>query len=232
VKVYVINLENRVDRWQQVLEQLDKIGFDVDRIDAVKSDLIDSKVATFASPSVIAIWKSHQKAMTEFLKSEAAHALILEDDFYLKTDLKFLLSRIYYSEEVDFIQLGYLYTSPMQFLSVKIMNMINTFLRLAEVATHIRFMPAARLRSKKLVTENHEVPFHLIPNDIRAGAHAYLVSRKFAQSMQLFNSPTYLSTDGLYMALGWNRTFRMYRTRKNYVRQSNSISSVYFRTMN
>jgi hypothetical protein len=112
------------------------------------------------------------------------------------------------------------------------MNLINVFLRFIELTTHLRILRSSKFTGKKLINENHNLPFNLVPYDIRAGAHAYLVSQKFAQSMQLLNSPPFLSTDGLYMALSWNRAFKMYRTRVNFVRQSNSKSSVESRTIN
>lgn len=232
MKVYVINLKKRTDRWQHVLNEKDKVGLDLCRVDAVSSDAIESIEAAYASSSVVAIWKSHQKAMSEFLKTNDDFAIILEDDFKLKANIKSILDDILFSKDIDFIQFGYLYTSPMQFLSVKTMNLINIFLRFINRATHLRILRSLKFTDKKLIHENHNLPFNLVPYDIRAGAHAYLVSQKFAQSMQLLNSPPCLSTDGLYMALSWNRAFKMYRTRMNFVRQSNSQSSVESRTIN
>jgi hypothetical protein len=83
------------------------------------------------------------------------------------------------------------------------------------------------LGAKFLIQEQKNVPFKFIKNDIRAGAHAYFVSKNFAMSMQEINSsPTFLSADQLYMSLGEMRTFNMVRLRKSQINQDSSPSSV------
>jgi GR25 family glycosyltransferase involved in LPS biosynthesis len=225
-------MRSRADRWQEVLKQRNKIDFEIVRIFAVEHDLIDAKTEVFATLPIISIWKSHQTAMQHFLKSKDSHAIILEDDFNLSDNLNLLLKQINLSEDMDFVQLGYLYTSPVQYFSVKTMNFINSILRLLGLLAKLNFIGARFLQDKKLIQDNKNLPFILVPNDIRAGAHAYVISRRFALASQCFNSPVHLSTDGLYMALGWTRTFRMYRMRKNFIKQSKLFSSVTDRTLN
>jgi hypothetical protein len=70
------------------------------------------------------------------------------------------------------------------------------------------------------------VPRKIVMNDIRAGGQAYFVSRNFASAAQSMNTPVFLSTDGLFMALGVSRNFKMARLRRMWISQTNSPSSV------
>lgn len=225
-------MRSRADRWQEVLKQGNKIDLEIVRVIALEHDLIEAKTEVFATLPIVSIWKSHQKAMQLFLKSKDSHAIIFEDDFNLTKNLNFLIKQICLVADMDFVQLGYLYTSPMQYLSVKTINFTNSILRLLGLLARLNFIGVRFLRDKKLIQDNKNLPFILVPNDIRAGAHAYVISRRFATAAQFFNFPVHLSTDGLYMALGWTRTFKMYRVRKNFIYQTKSPSSVTHRSVN
>ena len=232
MRVYVINMENRTDRWEEVLGQEAKIGFSFTRIVVESRANVNLSIEKFSTLSVVSTWNSHMKAMKCFLATEDSHAIIFEDDFVLKSSLKDLCAKINFDNDVDFIQLGFLHTSPTQFLSIKLVNFFNVILRLTGYLANFCPTIFQGLTRKKLVRDNFNIPFNLIPNDIRAGAHAYIISRRFASSVQQFNSPTFLSADGAFMAIGWMRSFRMYRLRRNLIKQSNSISSVTDRTIN
>jgi hypothetical protein len=79
---------------------------------------------------------------------------------------------------------------------------------------------------RRIVQEQENVPWGVVPNHIRPGGQSYIVSRRFASAALSMNTPTFNTTDAFYMSLGDVRTFRMYRMRKNLIKQSNSPSSV------
>jgi GR25 family glycosyltransferase involved in LPS biosynthesis len=232
MEAYVINMESRADRWRGVLDQSSLLGIPFLRIPAEPHGLINWSQERFAPAGVISTWKSHQKAMRTFLESVDSHGLILEDDFVASCNLAELIEKSIFDSNVDFVQLGFLYTSPQQFLAVKFANFLNNAFRLIGLVANLLRFKFPTLANKTVLLETASIPYGLIPNDIRAGGHAYIVSRKFASAAQELNTPVFLSTDGVYMSLGWMRAFRMYRVRLNKVRQSNSQSSVEGRTIN
>ena len=79
--VFVINLDRSRDRWQLIRENLDRIGLEASRIDAVDGlTLPDDPSTRLLGAGTVACALSHYKAMDAFLKCDAPAALILEDD--------------------------------------------------------------------------------------------------------------------------------------------------------
>jgi hypothetical protein len=83
-----------------------------------------------------------------------------------------------------------------------------------------------RFGNRLLVKEQSGLGWNIVPNNVRAGGQAYVVSRRFAEASQHMNAPAFISTDGMYMALGDVRSFRMFRFRKSIIDQTNSVTSV------
>jgi hypothetical protein len=99
-------------------------------------------------------------------------------------------------------------------------------LKCLELVSDIPLLRRQKFFSRLLIREQRGIPFDFVLNDIRAGAHCYLINRKFAEFALGINTPIFLSTDLLYMSLGHMRSLNMSRVRKNMVSQSNSPSSV------
>jgi GR25 family glycosyltransferase involved in LPS biosynthesis len=226
MKAYVINLATRLDRWKSVISQSDRLGMECIRIDAVS--ISDDSVINqlFVTAGVAATWKSHQRAMYTFLESGDNYGLILEDDFLLEDGYADAIMSPSKSADYDFIQLGYLKTSPFDAIACKSANITDLFLKFLAFSSKINLRFLKKLSNKVLVSEQARIPYRLVMNDIRAGGHSYVVSRKFAAAAQEMNYPVFISTDGYFMSLGGMRTFSMCRLRKSVVSQSNSPSSV------
>lgn len=92
-KTYVINLPDSTSRFSRISEDLKKHGIEPTRIDAIdgrQSSPTDfstyNKQRTLSrhgrdlTGGEVACYLSHIKALTEFIESDARHALILEDD--------------------------------------------------------------------------------------------------------------------------------------------------------
>lgn len=224
MKAFVINLSSRTDRWDSVEKQGEALGIPLTRVDAISKDEVHAE--PFVTAAVAAAWNSHKKAMNLFLETGDEYALILEDDFILQSGWSKFDFSIYREMGIDFFQIGYLVTTPMDLLEMKIKGSADLFLKILTWFAHNRFFKKTKLRNRFLIREQLDLPFHLVANDLRPGAHAYIVSRKFALAMQQINSPVILSTDALYIALGWMRSFKCVRLRKSAVAQSDSITSI------
>lgn len=224
--MYVINLKQRTDRWDSVISESLKNKLELTRVDAVVADSIDANDCIYMPPGVVATWRSHQSVFREFLSSSDPYCLILEDDFIIprmSLKLRTTLQEGYAS--FDFIQVGFLITSRIEYIDFKLQNWFDVLKKLLS----FEFFGLGRISSfsnKLTVTEQISVPSELVLNDIRAGGHAYIISRRFAEAGLKMNDPVFFSTDGVFMALGKSRSFKMARFRKSLINQTNSPTSV------
>ena len=222
VKGFLINLDNREDRLAEAASQFHKIPFQVDRVSAILASDIESK-EPFVPGGVAATWRSHQKAMRAHLDSSFEFAIILEDDFVVNFDIQKVLNKILTIGDFDLVQFGYLNTS---FLRRFFRYLIGCRDLLLKIICKIASVTNWNILNKLIVREQKNIPFGIVLNDIQAGGQSYLVSRKFSEASQFMNNPSFLSADGMLMALSETRTFKVGRTRRNYFSQSDSVSSV------
>lgn len=222
---YVINLDSRVDRWNSAKIQEVFLKIPIRRVEATKTNSLTS-ADCFVAPGVAATWKSHQKAMLSFLESDDNYALILEDDFLITKSWSLELLNLALSTNPDFFQLGFLKTGHVDRVHLKLCNFQDAFLKLLLRFTGLSSLIGKRFGSRLLISEQRGLAWRIIPNNVRAGGQAYIVSRKFAQAAQLMNTPAFTSADGMFMTLGDVRTFKMYRFRKSVINQTDSVTSV------
>jgi GR25 family glycosyltransferase involved in LPS biosynthesis len=222
IKGFVINLDDRRDRWHDASSQFLKFPFEIKRVSATKCSDIETE-ERFVPCGVAATWRSHQRAMQAHLESEALHGLILEDDFVVNRDLIQILSCVEKIGDFDLVQIGFLSPSFIRRLFRHIIGLRDLFLKILQrihEKTHLNFL------NRLIITEQKFIPVNLVLNDIQAGGQAYIVSRKFSEAAQFMNNPSFLSADGMLMALSETRTFKIGRTRISFIGQSNSVSSV------
>lgn len=226
VRAYIINLKDRVDRWDSVQKQLNDLGLSITRVEAINKNDLRENESQFVALGVAATWKSHQLAMQRFLESSDEFGLIMEDDFYLKKSWKIQIMTQAISLNPDFFQLGYLVTSPVDRIEMALANSFDVVLKLINKFCSFSSLFKKRFGARLLVSEQSGLPWSVVANDIRAGGHAYLVSRKFAEASVFMNTPAFTSADGVFMSLGDVRSFRMYRIRKSVIDQTDSPTSV------
>ena len=230
MKAYVINLDSRSDRWADVIAQNGVLGLEIHRVSAVT---VDSVVASpYVTRVIAATWQSHQKAMKLFLESSEEYALIMEDDFVLLNRWRPELLRLYTALGADFLQVGFLITNSVDRIQLTLNSIFDGFLKVLHKLSDLFGFIRNRLGKKLLIREQSGIPFKIVCNDIRPGAHAYIVSRAFAQAALQINSPEFLSADAVYMSMGWMRSFKLLRFRRSLVAQSNSESSITERFLN
>lgn len=196
----------------------------------VRIEAVDMKTLTgqdlYVADGVAATWQSHQLAMEVFLETGDSYGLILEDDF--------LIARGWSKESLnqaievnpDFFQLGYLITSPLDRIEFFLNNFFDQALKILNRICSFSKVLHSRLGNRLLIREQTNLPWSVVPNDIRAGGQAYIVSRKFALASKYMNNPAFTSADGMFMALGDVRTFRMFRFRNSLINQTDSATSV------
>jgi hypothetical protein len=207
------------------LAQSSKLQLPIVRIDAVEMKTLAGQ-ELYVADGVAATWQSHQLAMSIFLESGEEYGVILEDDFQITKYWSLQTLGLAVQVDPDFFQLGYLITSPLDRIEFFLYNSFDRTLKILNWICSRSKIVRNQLGSRLLIREQAGLPWRVIPNDIRAGGQAYLVSRKFALASRFMNSPSFTSADGVFISLGDVRTFRMFRFRKSLINQTNSITSV------
>jgi hypothetical protein len=226
MEAYIINLEERRDRWSSAIYQFANLPFTPNRVDAISIGIQNIDEFGYLTPGVLAIWSSHLKAMTEFLKTENEYCIIFEDDFLIEQKDIQKVIEVIKDCDFDFLQLGYLRTRKKDYLDVFYSNTADLIFKLLNFLSKKNRVLEKHFGNKYLVRRHENTKFTFVMDDIRAGAHAYVASRKFASEMLVINNPPFLSTDQLFISLGTMRIFRMARIRKSLIAQSKSPSSI------
>lgn len=207
------------------MAQAANLNLPIVRVEAIEADSLSNE-DSFVAKGVVATWKSHQLAMSTFLDSGEDYGIILEDDFCLTRAWNSKVLEESINLNPDFFQYGYLVTSPLDRIELILNDSFDCFLKLLCKLSSSSRMFEKRLGTRLLIREQKSIPWNVVPNDIRAGGHAYLISQKFAHASKFMNSPSFTSADGMFMSLGDVRTFRMFRFRRSIVNQTDSPSSV------
>lgn len=222
LSVFLINLDTRPDRLEQALDQMDlfniKKYYRITGIDKPTNDRY------FTRKPVAACWESHRNALLNFLETTSSHALIFEDDFKIKKRSVMTTLKMVCNTDLDFIQIGFLKTTFKERIYIRVENVYDLLVRLYGALE--RISKGRKVSNKLLVMERNSLPLSFVMTDIRPGAHAYIVNRSCAEYLIQLNSPIFLSTDDLYMALAPMKYIRMARLRKSIVGQSGSTSSI------
>jgi GR25 family glycosyltransferase involved in LPS biosynthesis len=223
---FLINLEQRPDPMTSAIEEARKLKLNLVRVDAVEANS-PNLGESLLTPSATACWESHKKALRIFLETEMQHCLVLEDDF-LVTSVSGVLDSLGQVSlcDWDFIQIGFLNTGFRDRVSRILTDLETSIFRLLSDLAHLPLFRKRNLTSRLRIVRVQGVPSRFIPDDIRSGAHAYIVSRNLAQILLSLNQPAFLTADGLYSALAWDKKFKMIRVRRSYIKQSDSPSSI------
>jgi GR25 family glycosyltransferase involved in LPS biosynthesis len=224
--VYLINLDDRPDRLQTASTQLIELGIQFNRVSAVKAENDFTTKYPFVTPQVAAIWLSHLKALSLFLESKSDLCLVLEDDFVFQKSEDALLGVYNLAKDYDLFQIGFLRTGLLDWLNYKATNIRDFAFKFLHQYSKLSMPFSRTLNEKFLIYSQESTEFRVVKNDFRAGAHGYLISRKFALQVLKFNDPVLFSADQFFMSLATMKSFRIARLRKSIVGQSSSPSSV------
>ena len=192
-----------------------KLKLNLIRIPAISTGNLPE---TYNTPAVVAAcWFSHQLAMTQFLKSQFSHALILEDDAIFKKGFENVIDsfveNVCLFQKYEMIQIGYL---------VNKLNLMDSgTLDLFQIMYFKYF-------HKYFKTSNSfKIGGHIyLENAIEAGAHGYIVNRLGAEKLCKINRMADMSTDLLYIKLGNCKSLNSIRLIGSVISQSGSLSSI------
>lgn len=239
MNAYYINLADRADRRKYMKKLLLHLEVIPERFNAfMPKDLqISSNLVT---PEVYCCMESH-RGVYEKISDQKFSVLIFEDDIKIANYRKFnkVVRKIKVainSDNFDFLQLGYLdlgllgasrrrlkdllWLFEMLLLAVFFRRLLGNKIRNYNSRVRVKRAISAWELSKKFF------PMWLIPEDIKAGAHCYLVTSRFAYEAKTLNLPCFLSADQFLMSLSAMRIFPMYRISSNLARQNKSKSSI------
>jgi len=225
-EVLVINVASDNARRISMSERLRQRNIDFRFVRAIEAKNITNSEPRFLTSTAQAVWQSHLKCLlmaAEF----STPTLILEDDAILSFDeakVKTLVA-LMNSERIDFIQLGFLDINLAGRFSIKLRNLYSYFTRnsfLPSLFLIFGFKEVGRASSQSW---RKKLPNDFVVNDVRFGAHCYLVSPEFAKKMLSLNSPAFLPADDFFVALSRAKSFKMIRLKKSYSAQDDSPSA-------
>ena len=217
--ILVLNLKREDQRRISALSQLN--GVDFEFIEAIDGSVDENMGSNLVTPPVDAIWQSHVKAYKKFLKTDLSFCLILEDDFHIsKRELLWETINGVKNFAPDVVQLGWLETGlDIRFQRIyegttyRLMRVLNW---LSRYSKNLANLTDSRLRSRRTA----QTPKNSIPDSFLPGAHGYLISRKFAESVIPLNSPTFLAADDFLMALSKMRSLNFMRMKESLIEQA------------
>jgi GR25 family glycosyltransferase involved in LPS biosynthesis len=222
----VINLADRKDRRDAIIERLYHLKIEHEIINAVSITDIPSSTSQLLTPTAEAVWQSHLKCL-KIAASSQKPILILEDDALPKLNSKSIeiLSKIMISSNLDFIQLGFLTHNFTEAISIYTRNFYNLFTRKNYLSFMFKFFGFKEVSRASMQVWRALLPISFVVNDIRHGAHFYLVNPAFAERVLKLNDPAFLAADDFYVAISKMKTFKMIRLKRSKCSQDNSVSS-------
>jgi GR25 family glycosyltransferase involved in LPS biosynthesis len=215
-----------VKRRLVISEMLGLAGIEFRIIQAVTTDAVNLPNLGNMNLTAVAVWQSHLNCLKDSVKNEA-YTLILEDDATIGFDSRYLTEAIsiMHEHKIDFLQIGYLGINVFQFFSILMRNLYNFFVSrglFAQFFSRFGLDEVKRAKNQKWL---RHIPKSYVLNDIRYGAHCYVVSPSFSAAMVKLNNPPFLATDDFYVSLSKMKSFKMFRLSKSLSRQGHYISS-------
>jgi GR25 family glycosyltransferase involved in LPS biosynthesis len=228
MKVLVINVQERADRRSSISSHLKTLNFSYQIVNAVDKHELSFATSNFLSVDVERILRSHLKCLRIAANLRDEYVLVLEDDAILNFDSNELREIVDYIAEkkIVFLQLGFLHLNVFDSLSIFLRNTYDLLIKvdfLGKFFSQLGFKEIERASKQKW---RRGLSTKFVLNDVRYGAHCYLIHSSFAHDLTLVSEPYFLSADDLYVSLGRMKSFRMARLRRSRASQSKSPSSV------
>ena len=222
----VINLDSRPDRWSESQVQFRRLPFVPERLSAVDASSATIRGIGYVKGAVAACNYSHRESWQRFLDSSATHLFVLEDDFVITKKISSEIFDILISQDLDFLQVGYITSSLGEKISLGIENFRDALLKGFLLLLKLSNFSNSLINQRLLLRERVGLQFNVVLNSAGAGTHAYIINRKIASELLKMNTPMFLSADDFFIALAKMRIFRMARFRQSKVSQSQSKSSI------
>lgn len=191
MKLRVINLDRRSDRWIQIRSQLRELPAEnvlrISAIDAKSGISLDSRLVSRGN---VACWLSHQICFQEQIQNSEEWTVVLEDDadFHVDISTQMLDSLIQkcQSLSIDVLQLGW----------------IEIFYRPLSPRWLLDMVLASR--AGRRIGGKGGQGLSIVLGEFRAGSHAYLISKNGAEKLLGTNVPAVLGADAFLSAMAQN----------------------------
>jgi len=222
----VINVLSNDVRRTNMVKRLRRAGINFEFVRAVETLDISENECSFLTRTAEAVWRSHVLCIEIASKSNSP-TLILEDDaipFFDKKTIQKLLD-VMKTEDLDFIQLGFLSINLSERVSIRCRNLYSYFTRNNLFPSFFRIFGFKEVGRASKQQWRKRIPLDFIVNDIRYGAHSYIISSKFAGKILPLNSPAFLPADDFFVALSRAKSFKMIRLRNSCSSQDNTASA-------
>ena len=226
LQTLVINVKSNIERRQNISSRLEQRNINFDFVQAVEPLTPPLGGTQYLTDIAKAVWLSHRKCL-EIAASGSRPTVILEDDAILNFDATTIerLSDAITEFEIDFIQIGYLNINLAEGVSIILRNFYSFFTRNALAANMFGFFGFMEVGRAKDQVWRNSLPKDFIVNDVRYGAHCYLVAPTFASKIIALNDPPFLPADDFYVALSRAKSFKMIRLKKSKCSQDGTQSS-------
>jgi len=224
---YVINLASRKDRLQSALPQLKKLDMNHKIEIAIDAKNLKSD-NPFISRATEACYKSHFNVIAQIARGAEDYGFILEDDFLITNfnKLNEQFRRIDF-KDYDLIQFGWLQNTLRDRILIALTTLegrlFHSIYLFAQNVTSLVQKIGRRLR---IVRNSTIYSRWLVQDDFKSGGHFYLLSKNFARKLIEFNPEAQVPIDNFFATIAATRRFRIARTTKSFVIQTNSPSSI------
>ena len=222
----VINVASNIERRLTISEMLRHLGIQFRIIPAVTIDTVTLPNLGNMNPTAVAVWQSHLNCLKKSSENDS-YTLVLEDDAIIKFDSAFLDETIdvMRKHEIDFLQIGYLGINAFEYFSIVMRNLYNFFVSRGLFAPFFSIFGLVEVKRTKNQKWLRDIPRNYVLNDVRYGAHCYVVSPDFSLKILNLNNPPFLAADDFYVALSKMKSFKMFRLSKSRSKQGFSASS-------
>jgi GR25 family glycosyltransferase involved in LPS biosynthesis len=228
-KIYVINLNERVDKLAFISNQFNNSNFNFERISACRYD--DLKIfqnQNHLTPAKVqANWNSHLLAYQKLVNSSDKFCLILEDDCEISNEgFKALrLINEVNSFNFDILQIGFLeLENKLKYKSILTSKIeVHLMKKIKEVIMKVKLFAGqkkiiAYINKKINILEYQldqstkiELSKMIVP-EFLSGTHAYLIHREMAEKLLRYNEPIVFGADLAIQVLALSGNWRIYRT--------------------
>jgi GR25 family glycosyltransferase involved in LPS biosynthesis len=224
IDVFLINLTRRNDRLIMAVNELSKVHSNIIRVEAVDAQAYNGEGSVFVSKAAFVCSLSHKKALEEFIGSGKPYGIVVEDDLKIRSTTDFdKAHEVARKFKIDLLQIGYLTNGLSDSIDLLIVNLVNTIIKLFNVLPRkFGFNTFAKQRFQR----NYDLPMSLIPDNFRAGAHCYLISRTLAIELVNVIEGSNNTYDGLLMSISLHRKFKVVRLLKSAVSQRETESDI------
>ena len=224
---YLINLQSRPDRLADARRMFQNLDAGFHRVEAIDANSLRD-TNPFLSRPAEACYRSHMEAIKKIAAGTKNFGIIVEDDFEI-TNVKALHRQLDDVFDIDFdiLQIGWLNNMLLDKILIKLQDWEADFFHALYLASkknnYLKKKIGHRLR---VVRNGSEYRRDFVTDNFKSGCHFYVISKNFAKLISDSNIEPIMPIDNLFATLSASRKFRILRTRKSYVTQSDSVSSI------